>query len=263
MIFEGMAALYEEIFLMASYAPGILEGFYRQWRKHVSDAGYRTIEEAVDEAREKTAEKKVNIAGYSFGGLIALAYAMENPDNIAKCLTIGTPIKGAPAAYYLFSLFSMGIFPTTASQMIPGSRFINAINTYFRAHNDEFMEKGITFENIRSMHDPLAPYLFTSLKDICPDAWNISERTLRWKGHVGLLHDRLTCRALADTAAYSFFPTVFVPGFGLGKHSFELLLESMRKACPEEADKLGRLVMAPYDYTMPIKAGKIMAEYGK
>lgn len=261
-IAESTSALYEEALLAARYSVDILDGLCRQWGKHLADVGYRTIEEAVDEARQKAGKEKVNIAGYSLGGLAALAYTMENPDKIAKCITIGAPVKGTPTAYYLFSLLSMGIVASTASQMLPGSRFINAMNSYFKKHNDEFKEKGIMFENIRSMHDPLARYACTSLKDTCPDAWNISEHTLKWKGHIGLLHDKLTCRILANTAAYSFFPTVFVPGFGLGRHSFNLLLESMKRACPEEAGKLDRFFMASYDYTKPIKAEKIMAEYG-
>ncbi|MBU2637938.1 MAG: alpha/beta hydrolase, partial [Nanoarchaeota archaeon] len=238
-------------------------GFLRQWKKHVTGAGYRTIEDVVDEARQKTGEKKVNIAGYSFGGLVALAYTMENPDTVSKCITIATPVKGTPTAYPLFSLLGVGIYPATVAQMLPGSRFISAMNSYFQAHNDKFIEKRITFENIRSIHDPLAPSQYTSLKEICPGAWNISEHNLEWKGHVGLLHDKRTCRILADTAAYSDYPTIFAPGFGLGKNSFRLLLESMRKACPEEADKLDRMFMASYDYIKPIKAEKIMAEYGK
>ncbi len=265
MILDGIAALYGEALLMARHVPDILDGFYRQWTKHVADTGYRTIEEVVDEARQKTGESKVNIAGYSLGGLAALAYTMENTDNVAKCITIGTPVKGTPTAYSLFSMLSMGIIPSTASQMLPESRFINAMNSYFKKHKEEFMDKGVVFENIRSMHDHLAPYPYTSLKDMCPEAWNISEHALKWKGHIGLLHDNKTCKIIANTAAYSFYPTVYVPGFGLGKHSFELLLESLRKACPEEAkkDDFSRIFMASYDYTKPIKAEKIMAEYEK
>lgn len=262
MILEGIAALYEEAYLMASYAPDVLNGFFRQWAKHLK-SDYKTIGDAVDEAMQKTGKKRVNLAGHSFGGLVALAYTMENPDNVAKCVTIGTPIQGTPLAPFLYGLMGMGIFPASASQMLPEGKLITAMNSYFKKHNREFMEKNVTFENVRSTHDSLCPYNSASLNSLDPDAWNIEEHDLKRRGHVGVLHDRKTCRLLADIAAYSFYPTIFIPGFSLGRHSFELLVQSIKKECPEEADLLGRMDMLCYDYTKPINAEKILSEHGK
>jgi len=255
----------EETAYLVEYSPDIARGFYYQWKKHVGSAKHRSLEEVVAEVKAKTRKDKFNMIGHSFGGLMGLAYTMENPDEINRLLTIATPFGGTPLAYGAIILLNIGIIPKSARQMVPGGDFVQAIDKYFREHNKEFEKKGILFENIRSMHDEFVPYEHSSMKDLCPDAKNITEYTLQGKGHVTIAHNKHVYRHIAKIVAESDLPTIFIPGFGLNGGFFERVLSGVKEAYPGliSDEKMENIFHLAYDYTKPIRADKIMAEYGK
>ncbi|MFH1065283.1 MAG: alpha/beta fold hydrolase [Nanoarchaeota archaeon] len=253
----------EEVAYLAEYSPDILRGFYYQWKKHVSSTRHRSMEDIVKEVKEKTGHDSFNIIGHSFGGLAGLVYTMENPEKVKHYLAIGTPFKGTPLAYLAFVLLNIGVIPKAAMQMIPDCDFIQAVGRYFSRHNHEFEKRGIVFENIRSSNDEFVPFRYSSLKELCPEARNITEYTMSGKGHVTIAHNEHVYRHIAGIIADSKVPTIFIPGFGLNGGFFERVLKGVKEAYPGliSDDKMSRIFHLEYDYTKPINADKIMADY--
>ena len=66
---------------------------------------------------------------------------MENPDNVKRFLSIGTPYRGTPLAYAAFVLLNLGVIPHSAKQLKPDNDFVKALSDYFREHNPEFEKK--------------------------------------------------------------------------------------------------------------------------
>ncbi|HII15869.1 MAG TPA: alpha/beta fold hydrolase [Nanoarchaeota archaeon] len=254
-------ALARETGMLVLYSPELISGLYSQWTKHVHKKGYSTIEEKAKEIKGSTGQGKINIIGYSLGGLVGLAYAMEQPEKVGKCMFIGTPFGGVPVAYLSFILLGIGVNPNSAMQMTPGSSFLRALRAYFNAHNDEFRRKGLTFENICSTHDEFVPDENGSLNALCPGAENITERRLSKEGHGALLHCETTKRHIARFICESDLPTFCVPGFGLNGRMFKQLTSELGKSGLISGEDMKKVVPMYYDYTKPIKADKIMGWY--
>lgn len=56
----------------------------------------------IDSILASEGKDKVNLIGHSFGGLIARAYAQNNPDKVDKLLTVGTPHEGVTKTYKIW-----------------------------------------------------------------------------------------------------------------------------------------------------------------
>lgn len=259
-IYQAMKDASEEITYLVEYSPDIARGFYYQWKKHVGTTKHRSLEEVIEQAKQETGKSQFNIIGHSFGGLVGLAYTMENPESVKRFLSIGTPYKGTPLAYAAFVLLNLGVIPHSAKQLKPNNDFVKALSDYFREHNREFDKMGITFENIRSKHDEFVPFDYSSLKELCPKADNIHEYTTQGKGHVTIAHNEHTYRHIANIVASTDLPTIFIPGFGLNGGFFERVLRGVKEVYPGfiSDEKMSMIYHLAYDYTKPIKAEKIM-----
>jgi pimeloyl-ACP methyl ester carboxylesterase len=60
----------------------------------------RELIQIVEKVKQETNSEKVNIVGFSKGGLDARVYLQDGNKNIAKLIMIGTPNGGAPLAYW-------------------------------------------------------------------------------------------------------------------------------------------------------------------
>ena len=250
--------LAREAGMLVSYSPELITGLYSQWTKHVHKKGYSSIEEKAQEVMRTTGQEKVNLIGYSLGGLVGLAYAMEQPQRVGRCLFIGTPFGGAPIAYLSWVLLGIGVNPGSAMQMAPGSKMLLALQDYFKAHNGLFSENGIEFENIYSTQDEFVPDESGSLRIFCPKAKNITERTISKEGHGSMLHCESTKRHIAGFISGSSLPVICVPGFGLNGRMFKRLTTELGKSGHLSENSMKRIFHMYYDYTKPIKAEKIM-----
>ncbi len=65
--------------------------------------------------------ENITFVGHSEGGIIALAYAKENPSTVKKIITMGSPFHGSPHAK-LASFFSQA-----AEQLKPNSLFLKKL----------------------------------------------------------------------------------------------------------------------------------------
>jgi len=65
--------------------------------------------------------RKVDLVGYSLGGLIALRKAQENPHLVDKVIMLGSPLGGTIAAYAPYLIHK------SCRQMVPGNDFLKLI----------------------------------------------------------------------------------------------------------------------------------------
>ncbi|HEU5102799.1 MAG TPA: permease [Roseiflexaceae bacterium] len=77
--------------------------FY-DWRKSVSDSATNYLIPWIDRARSRSSQNKVILVGHSMGGLVSRSYiqsaAYAARNDVERLITLGTPHRGAPEAYY-------------------------------------------------------------------------------------------------------------------------------------------------------------------
>jgi pimeloyl-ACP methyl ester carboxylesterase len=75
--------------------------FY-DWRKPVNDSASNYLMPWIDRARSRSGSAKVILVGHSMGGLVSRSYIQSTTyrDDVERLITLGTPHRGAPEAYY-------------------------------------------------------------------------------------------------------------------------------------------------------------------
>jgi pimeloyl-ACP methyl ester carboxylesterase len=77
--------------------------FY-DWRKSVGDNATNYLIPWIDRARSRSGKSKVILLGHSMGGLVSRSYiqgdAYTRRNDVERLITLGTPHRGAPEAYY-------------------------------------------------------------------------------------------------------------------------------------------------------------------
>jgi pimeloyl-ACP methyl ester carboxylesterase len=79
--------------------------FY-DWRKSVSDSATNYLIPWLDRARSRSGKSKIILVGHSMGGLVSRSYIQSDAyparNDVERLITLGTPHRGAPEAYYLW-----------------------------------------------------------------------------------------------------------------------------------------------------------------
>lgn len=65
-----------------------------------SEAHANELRQIVEQVKQETKSEKVNLVGYSKGGLDARVYLEDGNNNVENLIMIGTPNGGAPLAYW-------------------------------------------------------------------------------------------------------------------------------------------------------------------
>jgi triacylglycerol esterase/lipase EstA (alpha/beta hydrolase family) len=86
------------------------------------------IHRKIESILAQTPVKKIDIIGHSMGGLIGLYYVKKlgGHEKVRKLLMMGTPQKGTWVA--LLGVAAMGLFSSSAYQLLPGSRFLKELS---------------------------------------------------------------------------------------------------------------------------------------
>ncbi|MEK7504477.1 MAG: alpha/beta fold hydrolase, partial [Patescibacteria group bacterium] len=71
--------------------------YYYDWRKNISDTA-----SSLSNFINSKSLTKVSLIGHSQGGLVARAYAQNNPSKVDKLITIASPHSGALSAYRIW-----------------------------------------------------------------------------------------------------------------------------------------------------------------
>jgi triacylglycerol lipase len=82
------------------------------------------IHRKIESILSQTPVRKIDIVGHSMGGLIGLYYVKKlgGHEKVRKLVMMGTPVRGTWAA--LLGVATVGLFSTSAWQLMPGSRFL-------------------------------------------------------------------------------------------------------------------------------------------
>jgi pimeloyl-ACP methyl ester carboxylesterase len=103
--FVDQGRVFLETFKRAGYTRDVdLFWAFYDWRKSVSDNATNYLIPWIDRARSRSGQSKVILVGYSMGGLVSRSYiqsdAYHTRNDVERLITVGTPHRGAPEAYY-------------------------------------------------------------------------------------------------------------------------------------------------------------------
>lgn len=130
------------------------------------------LKDQIQKIQAQAGMKKIILVGHSMGGLVALNYALNNPDGIKsveKVFTISSPSKGTVAAY-------IGV-GECAKEMRPGSKLVNRLNL------DSKNNPNCRITQIGLKHDLIVP-LETAFLDGVPKA---NTKIIEEVGHADIL----------------------------------------------------------------------------
>lgn len=141
------------------------------------------IADKIEGICERTGLERFHIVGHSMGGLLARQYIQhKGGDRRVKSLTtLGTPHHGTPTALVGLGVTGLGLISDSASQMLPGSRFLKRLQrTPWPAQ--------IPLTSVYSRHDMVCPSWCSTLRPR-PGESSMENRPVRGIGHTGLCHD--------------------------------------------------------------------------
>lgn len=248
-------SLIKELPYFPVYGHGIASSLLGQSAKLLKLKGYRTLEDVVEEAREKTGKEQVSLIGHSYGGLSVLVYTLENPLSVNDCVMIGAPINGTNRAY------AAKLIPFKSfRQMLPGNAFVKAVQEYFKTHTNEV--SNVSFTNYIAADDLFVPVKDASIKYLAEAEGNVTEFILENEGHGTLAHCKEVREKIIDLLESSESPIVFLHGFAMDKSFFKKVIKKIKKERPGLMQReKARLFHFTYDFTVPLEARKIKEWY--
>jgi len=103
--FVDQGKVFLDTFKRAGYTRDVdLFWAFYDWRKSVSDNATNYLLPWIDRARSRSGQSKVILVAYSMGGLVARSYiqsdAYRSRNDVERLVTVGTPHRGAPEAYF-------------------------------------------------------------------------------------------------------------------------------------------------------------------
>jgi pimeloyl-ACP methyl ester carboxylesterase len=244
-----------EVSQFFNYAHNLGNVLIRQGKKHIGLKKHRTLELVLKEAKKITGHGRCNLIGHSYGGLAALVYTLEKPLNVASCMTIAAPINGTNKAY-LIKLVPL----KSAQQMMPGNKFVKAVQAYFKSHIKEY--SNIIFTNIIAANDSLVSRKDASIKHLAEEEDNVTEYVLRGEGHGSLAYSGFVRNKIIGILENSELPIIFLHGFAMDKVFFK---KTIRKIKKDRLDLIQRnnyrIFHFTHDMAVPLKAKKIQEWY--
>jgi pimeloyl-ACP methyl ester carboxylesterase len=103
--FVDQGKIFLDTFKRAGYTRDVdLFWAFYDWRKSVSDNATNYLIPWIDRARSRSGQSKVVLVAYSMGGLVSRSYiqsdAYRSRNDVERLITVGTPHRGAPEAYF-------------------------------------------------------------------------------------------------------------------------------------------------------------------
>ena len=97
------------------------------------------LKSVVDFIKRRTKAKKINIAGHSWGGVVATVFAGRYQDDVERLILIGTPYQALPKAYGDRMAPLIAMIKTLGIQYIPNTHHLTIADTLF-SYEQEVIE---------------------------------------------------------------------------------------------------------------------------
>lgn len=173
----------------------------------------RYLGHVVDEVRERTGSKKVNILGYCMGGSISAMYAALHPDKVKNLIMLAAPVDWTSREHLLAKWVDAGVFDVdrlvevygnAPADMLQGSflllrpvsNLLTKYVTFFEKMDDEkFLEDFFAMETWLNDNIPVAGEMFRQFVKYCMQENRLIQGTLQIGGKTVDLK-RITCAVL-------------------------------------------------------------------
>jgi pimeloyl-ACP methyl ester carboxylesterase len=180
--FVDQGRVFLDTFKRAGYTRDLdLFWAFYDWRKSVSDNATNYLIPWIDRARSRSGQGKVILVGYSMGGLVSRSYiqsdAYRTRNDVERLITVGTPHRGAPEAYYPWEGGELRWDPTvnavlkvylwylehihpfqsgldtlkTIRTQVPGIRDLLALDNYLASHGTPITPKPVNLMQHRNL----------------------------------------------------------------------------------------------------------------
>ncbi|MEO7911542.1 MAG: permease [Roseiflexaceae bacterium] len=103
--FVDQGKIFLDTFKRAGYTRDVdLFWAFYDWRKSVNDNATNYLIPWINRARSRSSHSKVILVAYSMGGLVSRSYIQSDAytarNDVERLITVGTPHRGAPEAYF-------------------------------------------------------------------------------------------------------------------------------------------------------------------
>ncbi len=160
-----------------------LGGLLWKYNTNPIDRLAQQVAEKVERLAEKHAFDRIHIVGHSKGGLIARRYVQHygGDKRVKSLITLGTPHHGTHTAWLGVALMGFGALPSSASELLPGSRVIRHLGRdVFPTH--------IPLTSVYSKVDVVCPWWASVLRPR-PGESHLSNVSVPGVGHSELVWD--------------------------------------------------------------------------
>jgi pimeloyl-ACP methyl ester carboxylesterase len=94
------------------------------------------LKSVVDFIKGRTGATKINIAGHSWGGVVATVFAGRYQDDVERLILIGTPYQAVPEAYAVRLAPLIAMIKNTGLEYIPNTHHLTVASTLFSYEQD-------------------------------------------------------------------------------------------------------------------------------
>ncbi len=170
-----------------------LGGLLWRFNTHPVDRSAKLVASKVEALAERHGFDALHIVGHSKGGLIARRYVQHygGDRRVRSVITLGTPHHGTPTAAAGVALMGFGALPTSATELMPGSRLVNQLG------RDSFPGH-VPLTSIYSREDLVCPHWCSVLRPRPGEHTHMDNREVRGIGHSQLVWDGSVYRIIRE-----------------------------------------------------------------
>ncbi len=184
-------------------SPSFIRGVYRQ---HTQEKRYKTLDQFIRELAPEP-EDQVNLVGHSYGGILAMRYALTNTSKIDQIVTVASAFRGTDGVIWGHAMHPLGIYTPILDDLKKDSDFSRMNEFYIMTCLHILTENAEVF-NIVTPNDEFVPYDSMTLTTILPpdDYQEIEVK----EGHCRAFFSPTTTNIVRKVIAGPC-PSVFIP----------------------------------------------------
>jgi len=222
------------------------KGFIKSRNRYLSgELKHTTLEDIVprliDENYSLYYPNKVNLIGHSFGGMVALRYALDHPDEIGNVVTIASAYNGTTGIYWQNLMRFAGLYDSRLyGQLLPSGGFVSRLGEKIRNNWSGFESEDVLLTNIIATADEFVKPKDVTLRPIVGYSRSLFETGVP-EGHCEAAFNPVTIQNIRF-ALRNGLPTIALHPIMYDSSFFD---DIKNKLVPTQAK---RIVAIDYDY---------------